>query len=205
MELIEKFKEVFGDDVDIPKLMMIFPTIDKVFQSMYVRDENKTLYEIFTLIEGAKIISEMEFNAYSRIFPNDPEARNLNLCYHFWINGMTKEIELLMEKEKNSRENNDVTHEEVLLILEQLIKSSTNVKKVKTTTLVKLLYHLRRKVPSSIIENTTEYKQFNTMKLQNTLSSKESFKANSKKASQFLRSIKLNGLANQLLNVPDKK
>jgi hypothetical protein len=205
MDFIEKVKEEFGSDVNIPKLMMIFPTIEKVFQSMYEPDENQTLHEIYALIEGAKIISEMEFNDYSRKFSNDPEARNLNLLYQFWINGITKEVESLIESEKNSKENKDITHLEALLILEQLVKLSTNLKKVKTTTLIKLLYFLRRENPKSIIENTSEYKQFNKMRARDTNYSVEAHKTYSKKAADFLQSIKLDKIANQMIVPPKKK
>jgi hypothetical protein len=199
------FKKVFVD-IEPNRVVSIFPTVS-IFLEFGIgeRDESDDLKLNF--LRQATHVANAEYQDYRRANPEDVEAKGIYLKYQIWISSILIELEKRIALSKGTSEkpigekkyNSDITHTEVVIAMNYIVMNLKDNSNLPLTDIVRLLYYLRKEEIPNKIENTSEYKQYSTLKTDSRTGADKKRKDKAKKVATFLNSIGLSTVANQLL------
>lgn len=191
------FKIVFGD-IDPNRVVSIFPTVS-IFLEFGIgeRDESEDLK--FNFLKQARHVSNAEYLDYRIKNPEDLESKGIQLMYQNWIDNILIELQnkISLSNEKNvklkvvKRNQPNITHEEVVIALNYLVKNLKENSDLHLTDIVRLLYYLRKEEIPNKIEYTAEYTQYSKFINNTSTGADQNRKNKNLKVSQFFKSIGL--------------
>ena len=100
---IEKYKSIFGDDVEFKHIKSIFPTFLIFMDGIVGENEKMTKERKILALQQAKYCSQVEYQEYRIKNPKDTEFISLYFKYQHWIDDNLNSLTIFKKAKKESK------------------------------------------------------------------------------------------------------